>query len=181
MAYIHGKKDGPGPEDLPNIRAVRENRHVIRAMVQQLTGNSPAARGGQGCCRAGTCEHGHGQEQSNTNGKSSIFLGSTSPRHTPRPVVRVTFNGRVLVIDDNSNRQLLFLGNIRRGPQGQRFVLATRENGYSAVVEDGIRETLADLDGVLLSDAFDADDLSDEVSTRLGLTITSESDPTDAQ
>jgi hypothetical protein len=167
MVYVHSKKDGPRLEDLPNIRAVRENRHVIQRMVQQLTGASPSSAGGQGCCQHGNCGHSHGEDTD--SGKSSIYLGARSSGRAPRPSIRVTFNGRVLMVDENSNRQLLFLGNVRRGPDGERFVLATRENGFSAVVEETVAAALGGLDGKPLSDTFDEDALEGEIAFRLDL------------
>jgi hypothetical protein len=86
----------------------------------------------------------------------------------PRPVVRATLNGRVVVVDDNSGRQVHHLGEIRRRDGQIVFYLASAENGFSAPLPDEILNTLADLDRALLAPDGGEEALSGEIASRLG-------------
>ena len=84
-----------------------------------------------------------------------------------RPIVNVSFNGRVLIIDDARAKQLMHLGNVVRGEDGTKFLLANEKNGFFAPVDVAIQEVLEDLDGQFITDEFTEEDLSKEVSARL--------------
>jgi len=77
-------------------------------------------------------------------------------------------NGRVVVVDDNSGRQLRHLGEVRRQGDEIVFVLACSENGFSAPAPDEILERLADLDRALLAPDGGEDALVAEIASRLG-------------
>ena len=90
-------------------------------------------------------------------------------RGEARPYVRVSVNGRVVVADQETSRQLHFLGEIRGPRRSQRFVLATERNGFFARVEEELERTLADLDGRAITSEFSEDDLVDVITERLGI------------
>ncbi|MGI9503393.1 MAG: hypothetical protein ACR2RE_10110, partial [Geminicoccaceae bacterium] len=90
-------------------------------------------------------------------------------RNVTRPYVRISMNGRVVVADQETSKQLHFLGEIRGPRRSQIFVLATKENGFFARVEDELKEKLADLDGRPLTSDFSEDDLIGILTERLGI------------
>jgi hypothetical protein len=83
--------------------------------------------------------------------------------------VRATINGRVIVVDDNSGRQLHHLGEIRRRGDEIRFVLASAENRFPAPVAAEIAAAIEDLDAAELAPDGGEEALVDEIGRRLGL------------
>lgn len=157
MVDIISKRDGPRREDVAARRVLNENRGTIHKMMDHLTGGQlsssqpkPAAPEPEGLI---------------------IHTGrATDARETARPYVRISVNGRVVVADQDTSRQLHFLGEIRGPRRDQHFVLATKENGFYALIEDALKDRLADLDGRRMSRDFSDDDLVAEITDRLGLT-----------
>ncbi|MEM8952386.1 MAG: hypothetical protein AAGC99_24015, partial [Pseudomonadota bacterium] len=85
--------------------------------------------------------------------------------------VRISVNGRVVVADQETSKQLHFLGEIRGPRRSQHFVLATRENGFFALIEEELGTKLADLDGSAITSEFSEDDLIGTIAERLGIGI----------
>lgn len=156
MVDIISKRDGPRREDVAAKRVLQENRGTIHKMMDHLTGGQlksmqqkPAAPEPEGLI---------------------IHTGrATDARDTVRPYVRISINGRVVVADQDTSRQLHFLGEIRGPRRNQRFVLATKENGFFALIEDELKEQLADLDGCEVSRDFSEDGLILTITERLGM------------
>lgn len=156
MVDIISKRDGPRREDVAAKRVLQENRGTIHKMMDHLTGGKlnslqqkPAPPEPEGLI---------------------IHTGrATDVRDTVRPYVRISVNGRVVVADQNTSRQLHFLGEIRGPRRSQRFVLATRENGFFALIEDELREQIVDLDGTELSSEFSEDNLIRTITERLAI------------
>ena len=85
-----------------------------------------------------------------------------------RPYTKVSLNGRVIVVDFNSGRQLYHIGEIRgQGPM-RRFILATRANRFFAPLEDDLANVLRDLDGAPTSDDAAQEELVQWIEARLG-------------
>ena len=162
MVDIISRRDGPRREDEAARRVLRDNRGTIHKMMDHLSGGQlsssqpkPAAPEPEGLI---------------------IHTGRASdPREATRPYVRISVNGRVVVADQDTSRQLHFLGEIRGPRRDQRFMLATEANGFYALIEDHLREKLADLDGRRIAGDFSEDDLVAVITDRLELTAASSS------
>jgi hypothetical protein len=160
---IISKRDGPRREDVAAKRVLHENRGTIHKMMDHLTG--------------GQLSSGRQKPAPDPDPKRLIIHAgrASDARGTARPYVRISINGRVVVADRETSRQLHFLGEIRGPRRQQRFVLATRENGFYALVEDELKDRIADLDGRDVANDFSEDDLIDTLTDRLGF----KRDPTD--
>jgi len=156
MVDIISKRDGPRREDVAARHVLKENRGTIHKMMDHLTGGQlnsqaqkPAAPEPEGLI---------------------IHTGRViDERNVARPYVRISMNGRVVVADQETSKQLHFLGEIRGPRRSQRFILATEENGFFARVEDELKEKLTDLDGRLLTSDLSEDDLIGILTERLGI------------
>jgi hypothetical protein len=155
MVHIISKRDGPHREEVAAKDFIQKNRTKIDALANHLTGGrwqelrSPAP-----------------PPLPQPSGK----LWSTPPGR-PRelePYVRISLNGRVVVADLASGRQLHFLGELRGEGQSRYFALATRENGIFEPPDDGICKVLADLEGVSVPDEVSEARLERVIAGRLG-------------
>ena len=156
MVDIISKRDGPRREDVAARRLLRENRGTIHKMVDHLTGGQLKSQAPKP-----TTPQPEGLV---------IHTGRTiDSRTAARPYVRVSVNGRVVVADQETSKQLHFLGEIRGPRRSQRFVLATKENGFFALIEDELGDKLADLDGRAITSEFSEDELANAISERLGI------------
>ncbi len=164
MVDIISKRDGPRREDVAARRVLQENRGTIHKMMDHLTGGQlnsqaakPAAPEPEGLV---------------------IHTGRViDSREAARPYVRVSVNGRVVVADQETSRQLHFLGEIRGPRRSQHFVLATKANGFYAVIDEALEEPLADLDGRSFDSDFSEDDLVDTITERLDIRQDKADDP----
>lgn len=156
MVDIISKRDGPRREDVAARRLLQDNRGTIHKMMDHLTGgqlNSRAAKP-----RAPEPEG------------LIIHTGRViDSRGASRPYVRISVNGRVVVADQDTSRQLHYLGEIRGPRRSQRFVLATKQNGFFALIEDELGQKLADLDGRSIDRDFSEADLAKVIGERLGI------------
>lgn len=156
MVDIISKRDGPRREDVAARRLLEGNRGTIHKMMDHLTGGQlqsqaqkPAAPEPEGLV---------------------IHTGRViDSRDEARPYVRISVNGRVVVADQETSKQLHFLGEIRGPRRSQRFILATKENGFFALIEDELGKKLADLDGQAITRDFSEDELVDIIAERLGI------------
>ncbi|MGI9449034.1 MAG: hypothetical protein ACR2QH_00005 [Geminicoccaceae bacterium] len=156
MVDIISKRDGPRREDVAAKRVLRENRGTIHKMMDHLSGGQ--LRSMQQPAPAPEAEG------------LIIHIGrATDARDQVSPYVRISVNGRVVVADRETSRQLHFLGELRGPRRRQRFVLATKENGFFALVEDQLKEMLAEFDGKEISRDFSEEDLIEALTKRLGL------------
>ncbi|WAP67551.1 hypothetical protein [Jiella pelagia] len=154
MVEIFSKSQEPRREDARIRNVLQQNRATIVRLADQFSqGRYSASK--------------KPREEPKPQGLI-IHVGSGSP--TPdvvQPHVRVSVNGRVIVMDMSSGRQLHHLGDVRRVGGIERFRLATRENGYFSPVDTEIAACLADLDGRALDAGFAEAALSSEISARL--------------
>ena len=157
MTSRFSRREGPRKEDLPYHKLIEKNRPVIRGLMDRLTGGALS--------RAQSQPADEPREST-----KSFHIGKATNAHEPgRPIVHISFNNRVLVIDDVHSKQLLHLGNLVSGAEGTRFLLATKENDFFAPVAETIQEVLMDLDGYILSEQFSQDRLVSELTARLSL------------
>jgi len=159
MVTVITKRDGPRREDVVAKRLIAENRPTIERLADRLTGGGdwrerlkPPSPPSEEACAA-----------------SFVSMSSAPARRTePRPYVRISANGRVVVVDAETSRQTAFLGEIRGGRGDRRFVLATADNGFFAPVEDALREALCACDGTPVPDEDAEDRLAADVARLLG-------------
>ncbi|AWL94219.1 hypothetical protein CV770_21985 [Bradyrhizobium sp. AC87j1] len=156
MAYIISKRDGPHREEVAAKDFLQKNRTTINSLANHLT-------------------LGRWQELRNPKPPSqpepSGKLWSTSPARPKElePYVRISFNGRVVIADLASGRQLHFVGELRGSGRSRHFALATRENGIFDPLDDELYKVLIDLEGVSVPDETSEAQLEQVISNRLGL------------
>jgi hypothetical protein len=158
MVEIFSRRDGPRPQDVRVKALIDKNRLTIERIADHLT---------QGGYSAGKVVKAAAPR---VEAKTIVHaLGGSNSSRTieSRPTVRATLNGRVVVVDDNSGRQLHHLGEIRRRDGQIVFSLASAENGFSAPLPDDILNTLADLDQALLALDGGEEALVGEIASRL--------------
>lgn len=138
---ISKRGDEPRPEDARIRRVLEANRPVIDKLADHLTNGAWSNRG-------------RGQAAAPEPEGLLIHTARASTARGPAaPFVRVAVNGRVSLVDANTGRQLRHLGDLRRGPEGQRFRLATRDNGFFSPLDPEIAALLADLDATPVAGA----------------------------
>lgn len=156
LVEIISKRDGPRREDVAARRVIEKNQGTIRRMMDHLTGGPLGRRP---------------QRPAPPEPEGLIVhTGRAGSASSPvEPYVRVSANGRVVVADLATNRQLHFLGELRGPRRQQRFVLATEANGFFARIDDELGALLADLDGATIAGEVSEDDLVAVIGERLGL------------
>ena len=159
MVEIFSRGDGPRPQDVRLKAFLDQNRATIAKIADHLS---------LGRYSAGKKANAPAPEPGEKTIIHAVAGLDSRPTRESRPVVRATVNGRVVVVDDNSGRQLHHLGEIRRRANEVVFVLACSENGFSAPLSDEILEQLADLDRALLAPDGGEDALVGEIASRLG-------------
>lgn len=151
MIEIISKSDGPRREDAAARRFIRDNASTINKIANQLGGRGLGARS-----------------------PPRPDLVARRDRVAPsrdgekRPYSKVSMNGRVIVVDFNSGRQLHHIGEIRGQGPTRRFILATRANRFFAPLEDDLANVLRDLDGARTSDDAAEEELVQRIDARLG-------------
>ena len=156
MVDIISKRDGPRREDVSLKQLINNNRVIITQLADHLSGGSysaskkpPSAPQAEGLI---------------------IHVGGGRPAAAEiSENVRVTRNGRVIIMDMNSARQLHHIGDIRRRDGIDIFVLATKSNGFFAPVDATIAEPLAAIDGVWLDAIYTEEKLAADIGVKLGI------------
>jgi hypothetical protein len=161
MVEIISRNDGPRPQDVRLRSLIEKNRSTITRIADHLT------MGGYSAAKAAKAAPAPEPERAALH----FIGGSPAPVREPRPVVRATLNGRVVVVDDDSGRQLHHLGEIRRREGRIWFVLATTENRFPAPAPPEIVERLDDLDAAELAPEGGEEALVAEIAGRLGCAI----------
>ena len=158
MIHIISKKDGPRREDVVAKRMIKENRSTIEALANQFSGGTyskmrqpPKPKEPEELVR---------RHYGSTNKETK----SDHPAY-----IRVSLNGRVVVVDGDTSKQLHFLGEIRFLDDAQAFVLATKENKFFSPMESELSMKLADFDHKPITADFTEEDLVSELKEKLGL------------
>jgi hypothetical protein len=156
MVEIISKRDGPRREDVRLTQLINNNRAIITQLADHLSGgNYSASKRQRSAPQAeGVVIHAGG-------GRPAVAEISAS--------VRVTRNGRVIMMDMNSARQLHHIGDIRRRDGIDIFALATKSNGFFAPVDATIAEPLAAIDGVCLDASYTEEKLAADIGAKLGI------------
>lgn len=156
MVHIISKRDGPRREEAAAKDFIQKNRTRIDALANHLTGG-----------RLQELRNPQTPAQPQPSGK----LWSTPPAR-PRelePYVRISLNGRVVIADLSSGRQLHFVGELRGKGQSRYFALATQENGIFDPLDQRMYEVLAELEGMSVPDEAGEERLERNIAGRLGL------------
>jgi hypothetical protein len=160
MVQIISKRDGPRREDAEIKQLIERNRSVITRIADHISGgaysaNKTALPPTQQA--RGLIIH-HGDS------------GAASAAEV-LPYIRISLNGRVVVVDKNTARQIHYLGEVRRRNGVEVFVLATKENGFISPLDETFAEALSDFDGRTLASEYTEEKLAEELSSALGITM----------
>ncbi|WP_428031720.1 hypothetical protein [Ancylobacter sp.] len=160
--YIITKTDEPRKEDVAAKKMIQQNWGTIDALANQISGG-----------RWQDIKQARATKTSVAEYERKSFVGYVpTARGTPaRPYIRISLNNRVVVVDEETNRQVLFLGEIRHRPQGRVFCLATRANGFFDPAADDVLEALAGLDGCVLGADEVDEPFKQELARRLGFAV----------
>ena len=156
MIHIISKRDGPYREEVAAKDFLQKNRTKIDAVANQLTGG-----------RWQELRNPKPSPQPQPSGK--LWYTPPGRPKEAEPYVRISLNGRVVIADLASGRQLHFVGELRGNGQSRYFALATRENGIFDPLDEDIRKVLADLEGVSVPDETSEQSLERVIAGRLGL------------
>ena len=156
MVEIISKGDGSRREDAAIKRLIEQNRTIITRLADHIS--------------AGGYSAGKAAKPKPEAKGLIIHVGSSArPTADANPKVRISLNGRVIVVDEDSSRQLHHIGDLRRRNGAEVFVLATKENQYFSPVDEDIAAALADLDGSQLGPDYGEEQLAAEIGNRLGM------------
>lgn len=163
---IFSKREGPRREDVRAKRLISENAGTIRKLADQISNGGFTKMRQDQKRRA---------EEPKPDGLMIYTMSAPAKPDTPEPYVRISLNGRVVLADSRSGRQLQLLGEIRGGPGFKRFVLATKDNGFISPVSDDLSALLSPYDKAELGVDFTENDIVLRFEHHLGLT--KEADP----
>ncbi len=154
---IISKRSGPRREDAQARSLIEKNRGTIEKLADQISnGQYSASR--------------RAKPRAEPEPSGLIISDLKPPRQNdqPRPYVRVSPNHRVVVVDEETSRQMHYLGEVRRLDGVWKFVLATQANGFFSPLDPDIAERLASLDGVPMGGSRTDEVLASDISDLLG-------------
>ncbi|RAI04284.1 hypothetical protein DLJ53_07525 [Acuticoccus sediminis] len=157
MVTIISKSDGPRRDDVAAKRFIEQNRSTITRLADHLTQGAYSAN------RAAEQARVLVEPPSAGGGRAPVSIDN------PVPYVKLSPNGRVLLVDLNTARQLEFLGEVRRRDGRSAFVLASAANGFISALDEDTAARLADLDGMLAEGREGSEALKHEIARKLGL------------
>tara|TARA_R110002049_G_C9176712_1_gene562813 strand:- start:3534 stop:4010 length:477 start_codon:yes stop_codon:yes gene_type:complete len=155
---IISKRSGPRREDEHAKRHINQNWGTIEKLADQISGGRYSADKAK---KAALPPQASGK----------IIIDQAAPRAPDevKPYLRISVNGRVIVADMNSGRQLNFLGQLKRVGGVMRFVIATKENGFFSPLDDETFNLISDLSEKTINRTFSEKDLELELQTRLNM------------
>lgn len=155
---IVSRKSGPRPEDEQAKRHLKRNWGTIEKLADTLSGGKYSAD------KARKADPG-------PQARGTIFVDQARPRlaDDPKPYLRISPNGRVVMVDSTSGIQMHFIGQLKRIGGETRFVLATTANGFLTPLDPDLCDALADLANIALTRSFTEDDLATAIKVRLTL------------
>lgn len=154
---IISKQSGPRREDAEAKAHVQKNWGTIERLADQISGGSYSA---------------NKNRKKEAPKASGLIIVDQAPRRAmddPEPYLRISTNGRVVIADKNSARQMHFLGQLKRQNGVERFVIATAENGFVSPLDPEIHAKIADLADKELTQDYTEDDLGLDLKSRLDL------------
>lgn len=153
---IISKKSGPRREDLQAKHHINQNWGTIEKLADQISGGRYSADKAKKTA-----------PPPQSSGKIIIDQAARATPDVAKPYLRVSVNGRVVVADLNSGRQLNFLGQLKRVSGVMHFVIATKENGFFSPIDDETFDLISDLADKVINRDFSEKDLERELQTRL--------------
>lgn len=153
---IISKKSGPRREDVQAKRHINQNWGTIEKIADQISGGQYSADKTK---KKATPPQ--------VSGKIIIDQAVRSAPEVAKPYLRVSVNGRVIVADENTGKQLNFLGQLKRMNGAVRFIIATKDNGFFSPVDDETYDLISDLADQVINRGFSEKDLEQELKTRL--------------
>lgn len=141
MVDIFSKQKGPRREDVTAKRMINQNWPTISRLADQISD------GGYTRSREAIANARKTPELDDLN---IHILGGSSKVVEPDPIVRISRNNRVIVMDQRSGQQMQYLGELRFQSGQKYFALATEKNGFFATVDEDTETKLADLNGVII-------------------------------
>ncbi|WP_170759030.1 hypothetical protein [Ruegeria lacuscaerulensis] len=161
MVDIFSKKEGPRREDAEAKRLLQGNRTTIHRLADQIS-NGEFSRSRARMAQA--------KQEPQPEGKNIHILGGATTAAEPDPVVRISLNDRVFIMDANSGKQMEFLGQLRTNQIGTKyFTLATKQNGFVSPVDPEIEERLEDLNGIVIENDDIREKFAEVITKRLKL------------
>jgi len=157
---IISRRDGPRPEDARAKRFISENAGTIRKLADQLS------NGGYTRMREDQARRKKGPQ---AQGLLIHSMAGPAKPDEPEPYIRISLNGRVVLADRNSGKQLQLLGEIRSKFGSKMFVLATDENGFLSPISEEMRQALSQFDNAKLDPALSEADIAQKFGVTLGL------------
>jgi hypothetical protein len=157
---IISKRSGPREEDKRGKAHVQKNWGTIEKLADQISG------GGYSSNKARIKAKNEGPKASGL-----IFVDQAArPRvDVAEPYLRISLNGRVVLVDKNSGIQLHFLGQIKRQNGVVRFQIATKANGYIAPLDPDLEALIVNLANKPLDRSYTEADLSRDIKTCLSV------------
>ncbi|RAZ71644.1 hypothetical protein [Mesorhizobium atlanticum] len=156
MVEIISKRDGSRREDAAMRRLIEQNRATITRLADHISGGSYSA--GKAA-----------KPKPEAKGLIIHSVGSARSAIEASTRIRISLNGRVIMVDENSGRQLHHIGDLKRRDGNDVFVLATKANHYFSPVDEDIAAALADLDGGRLEADYGEEQLAADIGNRLGM------------
>jgi len=157
---IISKRDGPRPEDVRAKRLISENAGKIRRLADQIS------NGGFSKMRQDQARR---KEEPKPEGLLIYSMAGPGTAVEPDPYIRVSLNGRVVLVDRISGKQIQLLGEIRTRFRSRTFVLATEENGFLSPVSAELRHTLGHFENGELDPAWTDQEIAQKFEAALGL------------
>jgi len=158
MIDIISKSDGPRKEDVRAKKLIKENQHVIRGLADRLT------QGQYSASQAAKNAPPKPEFQSSTH-MVNIPESTVKP---PVPYVRISMNGRVVIVDQETNKQLHYVGEIRNQHGGEVFLLASKKNGFFSQADEDLLAHLDEFDHSKLTQDYTEEMLKHDLSKKLG-------------
>lgn len=156
MVEIISKSGGPRREDARVKHLIEQNRATITRIADHIS--------------AGSYSVSKAARPKRQAEGLIIHVGSrTKPVAEVKPNIRISLNGRVVAVDQNTGRQLHHIGELRRRDGVEIFVLATKANQFFSPVDDNFAAALLDLDGTRLGPDYGEDRLVADIGKRLGM------------
>lgn len=157
MVDIISRREGPRKEDQRIKQLVDKNRSTITRLADHLSGGTYSA------------SKRPLQAPSVSDATIRHVVGAAPPPAEVLYHVRISVNGRVVIIDQNSGRQLHYVGEIRGRDGEARFVLATAANGFAARLDESLAAKLHALDQQSLNKSYTEEHLAKAIEEQLGL------------
>ena len=157
---IISRRSGPREEDKQAKAVVRQNWGTIERLADQISGGSYSANKARVASR---------KIQPQASGLIIVDQAARPRVDFPDPYLRISLNGRVVLVDKNSGLQLHFLGQVRRLNGVVRFQIASVANGFITALDPDLTELIRDLADKPLDGGYREEDLSRDLKSRLSL------------